>query len=300
MSVYHCGQTVPGKVKNRSATLPDQILTDEAIQVYAIEQEDTDLHSHDFLELAYVVDGKVEHTFGDNQSLLHSGDYFIVDYGVAHRYRCVQGNSFELINCLFLPQFIDRSLTGCNSMRTLLNNYLIRMSPDNLPAAPTNRVFHDEDGTVRHLLNEMIAETDTQPPGYLELARCNLVKILLLTMRRICTAPNPAPMGNISRRIAMRLEKDCANAPTLSAWAKELHFSVSYLSNRFREETGTAYTAFLQQVRMENACRLLANTDRPVTEVAALCGYQDIKTFYTVFRQHMGVPPGQFRHSLRG
>jgi len=119
-------------------------------------------------------------------------------------------------------------------------------------------------------------------------------------MRRICTAPNPLPAGKLSRRIALRLEKDCANAPTLSALAEELHFSVSYLSNRFREETGTTYTAFLQQVRMENACRLLANTDRSVGEVAALCGYQDIKSFYAVFRQHMGVPPGQFRHSLRG
>ncbi len=70
---------------------------------------------------------------------------------------------------------------------------------------------------------------------------------------------------------------DTINTPTLSTRAKELHFSVSYLSNRFRKETGTAYTAFLQQVRIENACRLLANTDRPVTEVAALCGYNPRK-----------------------
>ncbi len=298
--MFYCGQVVPGKVKNQPTNLPDLILSEETLQVYAVEQDSVELHTHDFLELAYVVDGCVEHTFGEQHSLLQTGDYFIVDYGVAHGYRCAEGETFELINCLFLPQFIDRSLTGCNSMRTLLNNYLIRLSPDQLPAAPTNRIFHDADGTVLRLLSEMITETDEQQQGYMELARCDLIKILLLAMRSICTAPNPLHTGKLSRKIARRIEADPANAPTLSALAAEMHFSVSYLSNRFREETGTTYTAYLQQVRMENACRLLSNSDKPITEVALLCGYQDLKTFYTVFRQHMGVPPGQFRHGLRG
>ncbi len=299
MAMFYRGQPIPGRVKNQPVLLPERILAEETLQVYAVEQVSAEVHTHDFLELAYVVDGCVEHTFGDNRSLLQAGDYFIVDYGVAHGYRCVQGETFELINCLFLPQFIDRSLTGCNSMRTLLNNYLIRLSPDRLPAAPTNRIFHDADGTVLALLSEMIRETDEQRQGYMELTRCDLIKILLLAMRSICTAPDPMHTGKLSRKIARRIEEDPANAPTLSALAAQMHFSVSYLSNRFREETGTTYTAYLQQVRMETACRLLANSDKPVTEVAALCGYQDLKTFYTVFRQHMGVPPGQFRHGLR-
>ena len=74
-----------------------------------------------------------------------------------------------------------------------------------------------------------------------------------------------------------------------------MHFSVSTLSNRFRAETGKGYSAYLQQVRMETACRLLTGSDRTIAEVVAACGYRDMKTFYNVFHQHMGISPGRFR-----
>lgn len=269
-----------------------QELLQETVQVYHLMQGTISFHTHPFLELAYIVRGSLEHTFGNTCSTVRAGDYFVVDYGVPHGYRQIDDKPCEIINCLFLPELIDRSLEGCRSIRTILNNYIIRLSPGQLPDAPTAGIFHDE-GTVLALLEDMIRETDEHQQGYREVVRCDLVKILLLTMRALCV-PTTAP-APLSRRIIRRMEQDCANMPTLSALAEEMHFSVSTLSNRFRAEAGKGYSAYLQQVRMETACRLLTGSDRTIAEVAATCGYRDMKTFYNVFHQHMGISPGRFR-----
>lgn len=270
----------------------EQELRQQGIQVFYYPQSDTRMHTHHFLELVYVVSGRVEHAMGDAVSTLHGGEYFVVDYGVAHGYRQLDGRPCKIINCVFLPELIDPALEGCRSIRTILNNYIIRLFPEQLPDAPTAGVFQD-DGTVLSLLEEMIQETDEQQLGSREMVRCNLIKILVMTLRVLCIPQRDT--AQLSHRIIRRLEKDCIHVPTLSQLAKEMHFSVSTLSNRFREETGKGYTAYLQQVRMKKACRLLTENKKTVAEVATECGYQDMKTFYAVFKQHMGVSPGRYR-----
>ncbi len=275
-----------------SKSYNQQKLLEEGIQVFHHNQTAGPPHTHNFLELAYMVSGRAEHTLGENRTILRGGEYVVVDYDVAHGYQPLDGPACQIINCVFLPELIDPALAGCRSIRTVLNNYIMRLSPEQLPDAPTAGVFQD-DGTVLALLEEMVRETDEQQQGYREIVRCDLIKILLLTLRMLCVPRTEN--ARLSHRIIRRLEQDCVNVPTLSQLAEEMHFSVSTLSNRFREETGKGYTAYLQQVRMKKACRLLMENTQTVAEVAADCGYQDMKTFYAVFEQHMGVSPGRYR-----
>ena len=62
---------------------------------------------------------------------------------------------------------------------------------------------------------------------------------------------------------------------------------------------GKNFSDALKKARIEIACRLLANSDKKVSEIAADCGYKDLKTFYSVFKQIMGVSPGAFRKTVK-
>ncbi|MBE7043479.1 MAG: cupin domain-containing protein, partial [Ruminococcaceae bacterium] len=143
-----------------------------------------DSHSHDFLELAYVARGKIEHQFHDTTTVLQQGDYLIVDYGIEHSYRQIGDEAVCVINCLFLPEFIDKTLLNSKSFHQLIQHYLIRMSEPFTVLHPNLFVFHGDE-KIKKLITYMQEEYELKQPGYLEILRGNLIELVILTMRQI-------------------------------------------------------------------------------------------------------------------
>lgn len=82
---------------------------------------------------------------------------------------------------------------------------------------------------------------------------------------------------------------------TLSDVAKEIHLNASYLSTLFRQVTGVTFKEYLNRIRIEEAQRLLLNTDYPIMQIAVSCGFSDQSYFTKVFKKHTGLTPKQFR-----
>lgn len=57
------------------------------------------------------------------------------------------------------------------------------------------------------------------------------------------------------------------------------HYSVAYISRRFKQETGVTLREYVQNVRIEKSCELLEDSDLRVVEIARRVGYEDIKFF---------------------
>jgi len=74
-----------------------------------------------------------------------------------------------------------------------------------------------------------------------------------------------------------------------------LGYTPQYLSYLFHRETGVSLSGFLQRIRVEKSCSLLAKSRMSVSAIAQEVGYSDIKHFNGVFRSHMGVSPREFR-----
>ncbi|RYZ48689.1 MAG: AraC family transcriptional regulator [Sphingobacteriales bacterium] len=63
----------------------------------------------------------------------------------------------------------------------------------------------------------------------------------------------------------------------------------------FRLLLGYTPGDYLHQARMRTARALLRHTDRPIKEIAALCGYQHYKNFLTAYRRFFGETAGASR-----
>ena len=77
-----------------------------------------------------------------------------------------------------------------------------------------------------------------------------------------------------------------------------IHLSPTYFSTLFKREVGLSFTAYVTQVRMEEAARLLRETDEKTYRIAEATGYSDPNYFSYVFKRHYGVSPSKFRASL--
>lgn len=72
------------------------------------------------------------------------------------------------------------------------------------------------------------------------------------------------------------------------------------LTRRFAAEVGVGPHAYLTQLRMREAARLLRGSEETVGAIAARVGYRSEFAFNRAFRREMGEPPGSYRRGSVG
>jgi LacI family transcriptional regulator len=79
----------------------------------------------------------------------------------------------------------------------------------------------------------------------------------------------------------------------------QVGLSRSVLERRFRQVLGRTPKAVILDVQMEQARRLLGETDLPLKTVAAKCGFRTEKYFGDAFYRAIGERAGAYRRRLR-
>lgn len=80
--------------------------------------------------------------------------------------------------------------------------------------------------------------------------------------------------------------------------SNHLSMNYSFFSSSFKQYTGQNFVTYLKNVRMNEACRLLTETDDKIIDVAAETGYDDYKHFLKLFRSEFGVSPTEYRKNM--
>ena len=84
---------------------------------------------------------------------------------------------------------------------------------------------------------------------------------------------------------------------SLADVANSVDLSPYYASRIFREDQNMTVMEYAVQLRMNEACYLLANPNLRIDEIAAQLGYADPGYFTRVFKKHEGMSPRQYRLS---
>jgi len=129
-----------------------------------------------------------------------------------------------------------------------------------------------------------------------EAAVCSALYAALLQLQPRAPIGPPAAMA-AARACAEQRHSDAgldvaqlARAAGCSRW---------HLARRFAETFGIGPAAYVLELRLRTAQRLLAASDAPLAEVARGAGFGDPLHFAHAFRRHVGMPPGAFRRQLR-
>lgn len=83
---------------------------------------------------------------------------------------------------------------------------------------------------------------------------------------------------------------------TLDEISREVKLSKSYLNTIFKSQTGRSPVEFFIHLKMQEACKLLKNTDLYIYEVSARLGYEDQYYFSRIFKKVVGVSPKDYKN----
>ncbi len=270
----------------------------DKLAVFFYNQRDFIMHNHDCFELAYVVEGNVTQTLDGKTEILQKGAYFIIDHESMHDYTNCQ--NLKLINCLFMAEIIDATLTNCNSFDELMKICLIRYYRQYLGLSPANRVFYDKEEKVLKILKEMIEEYENQDIGYQELFRGKLLEILILTMREVVKQHDTVSIEKITdssivREAVRYFEANYQDKALLSNFCQKYHYNAQYISRLFKKETSLTVLEYIQRIRIKKSCQLLTDSKLTIREIAHQTGYDDVKFFNRVFLRLIGMTPSEYR-----
>jgi YesN/AraC family two-component response regulator len=78
--------------------------------------------------------------------------------------------------------------------------------------------------------------------------------------------------------------------------ADEIGINHQYLSALFKECTGKNFSKYVTEKRIQNAKRLLKDTNLKIYEIAEMSGYRSMKHFANVFRENVNCTPSEYRN----
>ncbi|MDR1098075.1 MAG: DNA-binding transcriptional regulator [Tannerella sp.] len=76
-------------------------------------------------------------------------------------------------------------------------------------------------------------------------------------------------------------------------------FSRRVLEIKFRKETGISVYQYLLKYRIEQFAELLIKTNRPLTELATVCGFEDYRNVARIFYKYKKNTPLQYRNRYK-
>ena len=123
--------------------------------------------------------------------------------------------------------------------------------------------------------------------------------VLLYTLSRLTSVKNG--VADLTAEMIAYSEQHFGEfSLSLGSLAKELGYSVKYLSHLFKKKTGVGYAEYLRTLRIKHAVTLMDFGLQSVKNVALLSGFSDPLYFSSVFKKEMGVSPKEYIQSRTG
>ena len=216
-----------------------------------------------FNELKIVLDGIVIYSVNDEKIVLNAGDAVYIESG-GTRARPNTDETADYVSFNFqtdtpieLPQKISNALTG--EVKLLI-------------------------ACADEIQRKYYSDSDRQIAGILQCIVGNIKSNLCDTKE-----------SWLVRYIKQYLNRNLSQKITLENIGRETFFSPVYCDIVFKRETGFSIIAFLLDLRVNEAKKLLSDGTLSLQKIAETVGFDDYNYFSRTFKKHTGYTPNEYR-----
>ncbi|PFI85460.1 AraC family transcriptional regulator [Priestia megaterium] len=249
-------------------------------------------HFHDGYEIYYMFKGERFYFIKDRTYHVRAGDLVLINMYDMHKTTEAYSPSHERLLINFRPDYIQTMTNGMEE-----KFYEI------FQTFPVLRLNVREQGSLESILRKMIKEYEDKKEGYQTYLKLLLVELLLYIYRHIKKNKiKPMEYHNSLHEkvseIVRYINNHYMDLLTLHSLSKQFHISPYYLSRIYKKGTGFSFVEYLNQVRINEAQKLLKTTSLSVTSIAEKVGYENPTHFGRVFKKVTGISPLKYRKTF--
>lgn len=282
--------------------IADNISPEENINIFKYNtfRSDTE-HTHEFIEIVYIIDGSGHHNINHVCYNVKRGDLLFINFNQTHSFSSHSG--MTIVNCILKPEFVSRELINSENANEILTlssfedfkNRAVKLIP---------KVTFYGKGLIEIeiLIENMLAEFQEKAPGYKAALKGYLHIYLTKIFREIRNADTDQIFHQLDRltpEILKYIEEKCFEKITLNDLAAKCFYNPSYLSRIFKECYGKSFINYIHEKRINEAFRLMSETNLAIEDICYTVGYKEKKQFYKIFKQFTGETPNTVRESMK-
>lgn len=260
--------------------------------------EMTQLHTHAYIELAYVADGEFRQRILGKEIIFSKGDLCLIDQNCLHQDYLLDNPATVLFlgiaNDMF-TEVMDENITTQKIIAFLQSALLQAKDVQQfLHFRPGAGAGEEMEACLYLLLRELYEYN---------IGSRYICKGLLLRIFRIMSTKYEFSLSREQQKtmnwilfeeVTDYIQRHYAHM-TIQDLVREFHFQEDYFNRLIKSKTGMTYSAYLQQIRLEHAERLLRGTNKTIDEISQIIGYQNKGYFYRIFQTKNGMTPAAYR-----
>lgn len=245
----------------------------------------------DHYNIGFIVSGDRRWISRDIIRTGHAGDIGIAKPGVYHRNCSMSDTPYEryvlkVRSKIFQP-VID--IIGEETMNSLCSSYL--------------HYSQESQNTIREMYEDMLAEYNKKTPASQLILQGMVYKFFFY----ICDNRIPGEedrdihhLNAFDTRIQEALiyvENNLAEGPSIEDTSAHVSLSPSHFSRLFKNVTGTSYSDYVSEVRLEHAMIMLELGEKTISDIAEAIGLSSGNYLCALFKKKYGITPSEFRKS---
>ncbi|MGE4319433.1 MAG: helix-turn-helix domain-containing protein [Deferribacterales bacterium] len=236
------------------------------------------MHSHTDFALCVVENGLQGFTSRTSKAVLHKGCFASVNPGDLHNGYNAGTDGWRQHVLFFTNENTAKFISENN-----IKKYDFAFSRNT-----------SDNTVIAEIITEKISSVSSSEN--LLKKQCLFEEIMaLLHYREKIFSPSKAVKTGSVRRSVEKMSDAPEERHSLDDLAKLSGMSRFHFLRSFRQSTGLTPHAYLTQLRLDKAFRLLISTDMPLSRIAAECGYCDQPHFVRSFKKLWGTTPGSIK-----
>lgn len=254
-------------------------------------------HTHDYIEMIYMVSGKTTHLVNGRELELQQGELLLLSQSATHEVHIATDDDVA-VNFIILPDFFSTTLSVLGEEETPLRRFLVDClcGKKSDPAYLHFKISHVK--PLQNLVENLIWALLWDTPNRRKVSQITMAALFLQLMGSVENLMTDGEEEAAVFKVLRYVETEYARG-SLSELAELMHYDVCWLSREIKRKTGKTYTQIVQDKRLAQAAFLLKNTDRNISDISQAVGYENISYFHRIFFEAFGKSPRHYRMQER-
>ena len=258
------------------------------------EIADGSMHTHDFIEIVYVLSGEMTHEIDGCRYKCSHGDLLFMNYGCTHTF--FSDTAYSYVNVLFSPSvMVDAVVTAQNAFSVLSLSAFNEMR--SAQDSGCVRFFGKERDEIEALVLSMLEEYEKKQTSWETVLGNLLTNLIIKMLRKAEIGLERAELDGVWKDLSEYIDENLSSRLTLAALAEKCFYNPSYFSRVFKEKFGVSLTEYITRRRLSYATALLEESELSVDEIGERSGFADKNSLYHAFSRYLGTTPGEYRRS---